>query len=128
MFFIPRKKGESVVFGDDIILTVIEIRGDKVRLGVEHPRESQFTGGRCTRRYCRVEQRAAHGDAIDPADRRIAIGGSALDHRKCHRSTSEAIRCGDPPDTIFIVGRLLTLPQVVFAQRVDFGHKQRLYP
>jgi carbon storage regulator len=36
---IPRKKGESVVFGDDIILTVIEIKGDKVRLGVEHPKE-----------------------------------------------------------------------------------------
>jgi carbon storage regulator len=34
---LPRKQGESVVLGDDIILTVIEIRGDKVRLGVELP-------------------------------------------------------------------------------------------
>ena len=71
---------------------------------------------------------ADYGDAIDPADRRIAIGGSALDHRKCHRSTSEAIRFGDPSDTIFIVGHLLTLPHFVIAQRVDFGHKQRIYP
>ena len=39
MIVIPRKKGESVVFGDDIIVTVIEIRGDKVWLGVEHPKE-----------------------------------------------------------------------------------------
>ena len=39
MIVIPRKKDESVVFGDDIILTVIEIRGDKVWLGVEHPKE-----------------------------------------------------------------------------------------
>ena len=38
MIVIPRMKGESVVFGDDIILTVIEIKGDKVRLGVEHPK------------------------------------------------------------------------------------------
>ena len=38
MIVIPRKKGESVVIDDDIILTVIEIRGDKVRLGVEHPK------------------------------------------------------------------------------------------
>ncbi len=37
MFVIPRKQGESVVIGDDIILTVIEVRGDQVRLGVEHP-------------------------------------------------------------------------------------------
>jgi carbon storage regulator len=35
---IPRKKGESVVISDDIILTVIEVRGDKVRLGIEHPK------------------------------------------------------------------------------------------
>ena len=37
MVVIPGKKGESVVIGGDIIITVIEIRGDKVRLGVEHP-------------------------------------------------------------------------------------------
>ena len=38
MIVIPREKGESVVIGDDIILTVIEVRGDKVRLGIEHPK------------------------------------------------------------------------------------------
>jgi carbon storage regulator len=35
---IAREKGESVVINDDIILTVIEVRGDKVRLGIEHPK------------------------------------------------------------------------------------------
>ena len=35
---IPRKKGESVVINDDIILTVIEVRGDKVRLAIEQPK------------------------------------------------------------------------------------------
>ena len=39
MIVLPRKKGESIVIDDDIILTVIEIRGDKVRLGVERPQE-----------------------------------------------------------------------------------------
>ena len=38
MIVISRKKGESVVIGDDIILTVIEVRGDKVRLGIEQPK------------------------------------------------------------------------------------------
>ena len=38
MIVIPRKKGESVVISDDIILTVIEVRGDNVRLGIEHPK------------------------------------------------------------------------------------------
>jgi carbon storage regulator len=39
MLTIPRKKGESLVIGDNIIITVIEIQGDKVRLGVEAPKE-----------------------------------------------------------------------------------------
>ena len=38
MIVLPRKKGESILLGEDIILTVIEIRGDKVRLGVELPK------------------------------------------------------------------------------------------
>jgi carbon storage regulator len=39
---IPRKKGEGVVFGDDIVLQVIGVWGDKVRLGVEHPKGVTF--------------------------------------------------------------------------------------
>jgi carbon storage regulator len=39
MVVISRKKNESLVIGDNIIVTVIEIRGDKVRLGIEHPKE-----------------------------------------------------------------------------------------
>jgi carbon storage regulator len=35
---ISRKKDESVVINDQIILTVIEVSGDKVRLGIEHPK------------------------------------------------------------------------------------------
>jgi len=39
MIVIPRKKGESIIIGDDIIVTVVEVRDDKVRLGIEHPPE-----------------------------------------------------------------------------------------
>ena len=38
MIFIQRKLGESVVINDDIVLTVIEVMGDKVRLGIEYPK------------------------------------------------------------------------------------------
>jgi carbon storage regulator len=37
---IPRRVGQCVVIGDDIILTVVEVRGDKVRLQVEAPKEA----------------------------------------------------------------------------------------
>lgn len=36
---IPRKKGESIVIGDNIIVTIVEIRGDEVRISIEHPPE-----------------------------------------------------------------------------------------
>ena len=39
MITINRQKNQSIVIGDDIIVTVIEIRGDKVRLGIEYPGE-----------------------------------------------------------------------------------------
>ena len=39
MLVLSRKKNESVVIDDRIVLTVGEIRGDKVRLGIEAPRE-----------------------------------------------------------------------------------------
>lgn len=38
MLVLSRKKNESVMIGDDIVLTVVEIRGDKVRIGVEAPK------------------------------------------------------------------------------------------
>jgi len=39
MLVLSRKKNESIVINNDIRIVVVEIRGDKVRLGVEAPRE-----------------------------------------------------------------------------------------
>lgn len=38
MLVLSRERGETVNIGDDIEVTVIDIRGDKVRLGVNAPR------------------------------------------------------------------------------------------
>ncbi len=39
MLVLSRKKDESIVINDDITIVVVEIRGDKVRLGIEAPKE-----------------------------------------------------------------------------------------
>ncbi len=57
MIVLPRKSGESIVINDDIILTVIEIKGDKVRLGVEHPKEVTVHRREVYEAICRVQQR-----------------------------------------------------------------------
>jgi len=39
MLVLSRKKNESIIIDDRIKITVIEIRGDKIRLGIEAPRD-----------------------------------------------------------------------------------------
>ena len=39
MLVLSRKKNESVVINSDVVITVIEVRGDKVRLGIVAPKD-----------------------------------------------------------------------------------------
>ncbi len=57
MIVLPRKLGESVVINDDITLTVIEIRGDKVRLGVQLPHDGTVCRGEVYEAIRRMKQR-----------------------------------------------------------------------
>lgn len=37
MLVLSRKRDESIVIGDGIVVTIVDIRGDKVRLGIQAP-------------------------------------------------------------------------------------------
>ena len=39
MLVLSRQKDESIIIGDDIEIIIVDIRGDKVRLGISAPRE-----------------------------------------------------------------------------------------
>jgi carbon storage regulator len=39
MLILTRKLNEAIMIGEDIKITVVEIQGDKVKLGIEAPRE-----------------------------------------------------------------------------------------
>ena len=41
MLVLTRRPGESVMIGDDVVLTVLDVRGDVVRLGIKAPRSVQ---------------------------------------------------------------------------------------
>ncbi|WP_022883859.1 carbon storage regulator CsrA [Glaciibacter superstes] len=38
MLVLTRKPGEKILLGDDIVITVLDARGDSIRIGVEAPR------------------------------------------------------------------------------------------
>ena len=39
MLVLSRQRDESIIIGDNIVITIVDIRGDKVRLGIQAPKE-----------------------------------------------------------------------------------------
>ena len=67
MLVLSRRLGESLVIGDDIVISVLEVRGDVVRIGVDAPRSVQV------RRKELVEEVAASNrSAASPAPAAVA--------------------------------------------------------
>ncbi len=62
---LSRKVGESIMIGNDIMVTIVEFRGDQVRLGVDAPRSIQVYREELYAEVSRQNQAAA---SIDPSD------------------------------------------------------------
>ena len=39
MLVLSRHRDESIMIGDDVVITIVDIRGDKVRLGIDAPKD-----------------------------------------------------------------------------------------
>lgn len=39
MLVLSRQRDESIVIGDNVVVTIVDVRGDKVKLGIEAPKE-----------------------------------------------------------------------------------------
>ena len=39
MLVLSRKESEKVILGDDIVLTIVRVSGDRVRLGIQAPKD-----------------------------------------------------------------------------------------
>ena len=39
MLVLSRQKDESIMIGDNVEITIVDVRGDKVRLGINAPRD-----------------------------------------------------------------------------------------
>jgi carbon storage regulator len=63
MLVLTRRSGESVMIGDDVVVTVLEVRGDVIRLGIRAPRDIQVHREEVYR-----ELQAANQEAASPTD------------------------------------------------------------
>ena len=66
MLVLSRKKDERIIIGDQITVMVIEIRGDKVRLGIDAPKEVTVHREEVYEAIRREQQ--ANLSAVDPVE------------------------------------------------------------
>lgn len=45
MLVLSRKLGEQIVIGDNVVITIMEVRGTLVRIGIDAPRSVQIVRG-----------------------------------------------------------------------------------
>ena len=75
MLVLTRRAGESLMVGDDVVITVLDVRGDVVRLGIKAPRSVQVH-----REEVYLELQRANREAASPSD--VAVEAlSKLLHR-----------------------------------------------
>lgn len=70
MLVLSRHRDESIIIGDDIVITVVDIRGDKVRLGINAPVEIPVHRQEVYEAIQRENRQAAQ---MDPTAARDAI-------------------------------------------------------
>ncbi|PQZ96463.1 carbon storage regulator [Arthrobacter sp. MYb227] len=64
MLVLTRKVGEKILIGEDIVLTILEVRGDSIKVGIDAPRDVKI-------------QRAEMVAAVTEANQEAAAAASA---------------------------------------------------
>ena len=77
MLVLSRRAGESVVLGDDITITVLEVRGDVVRVGIDAPRSLKVHRAELLEQLEEENRQAASPSADVVASLTRALGDDA---------------------------------------------------
>ena len=65
MLVLSRQKDESIMIGDGIRITIVDVRGDKVRIGIEAPKDVKVFRTELYEEIQRQNQSAAASQAQD---------------------------------------------------------------
>jgi len=59
---LTRRIGESVLIGDDVEVTVLDVKGDSIRIGIRAPRETRIQRSEIVEAVRAENAEAAHAD------------------------------------------------------------------
>jgi carbon storage regulator len=76
MLVLSRRTGESIAIGDDIVVTVLEVRGDVVRVGIDAPRSVSVH-----RAEVLAELESSNREAASPSEENIEALSKAVRDR-----------------------------------------------
>ena len=76
MLVLSRRVGESVVIGDDVTITILEVRGDVVRVGIDAPRSVAVNRAELLK-----ELGATNQESASPSEQTVASLAAALRNR-----------------------------------------------
>ena len=77
MLVLSRQRDESIIIGDNIVVTIVDVRGDKVRLGIQAPTEIPVHRQEVYEAIQRENQRAAKLQPDDTKDLNGPTTGNA---------------------------------------------------
>jgi len=87
MLVLSRHRDESIIIGDDIVITVVDIRGDKVRLGIAAPIEISVHRQEV---YEAIQRENRQASRLEPQEARQVEAVRGPLHREFRRNHTEA--------------------------------------
>ncbi len=85
MLVLSRQRDETIMIGDEIEITVVDIRGDKVRLGITAPRQIQVHRKEV---YDAIRRENAEAAGVDVEDLNLARAQLRANRRRNEPGTS----------------------------------------
>ena len=73
MLILTRRVGETLMIGDDVTVTVLGVKGNQVRIGVDAPKETAVHREEIYERIQREQENAA-AQGNDPVQENDAVG------------------------------------------------------
>jgi carbon storage regulator len=89
MLVLSRQKNEAIMIGDDIEITVVDIRGDRVRLGIAAPHDIPVHRKEVYESIRRENIEASRSQVKDLSQLDALLGGPAKEEKKPEEGDQE---------------------------------------